>query len=252
MPSHERPRDPLTLLREASLEVLGRMPDSSNATFLVRLCLPGDAPVTEAATGRIDELGPGDMGVYKPGQGERALWDFPSGLYRREVAAYELSEALGWRIVPPTVLRDGPLGEGSVQWFVRADFAQHHFTLVEHEHHHEQLKKMAVFDILANNTDRKSGHCLLDADGHIWGIDNGLCFATDFKLRTVIWDFAGEPIDSDLLDDVARVIEDLPPGVADLLRSDELDALCHRGHSVLRAGRFPVDTTGRRYPWPLV
>ena len=127
-------------------------------------------------------------------RGERALWDFEPGLHKRERAAYLLSEQLGIGVVPPTVIRDGPFGEGSFQWFVDADHSEHYFTIHEqYAHHHDQLREIAVLDVLANNTDRKSGHCLL-ANGRVWAIDNGLCFSAPFKLRTVIWEFAGEPI----------------------------------------------------------
>ena len=130
--------------------------------------------------------------MYKPGRGERHLWDFPEAIYRREVAAYELSQALGWDIVPETVERDdAPLGPGSLQRFVPADFSEHHFTLVEHEDYHDQLRTICAFDVVANNADRKSGHCILGDDGRIWAIDNGLCFHVEPKLRTVIWEFAG-------------------------------------------------------------
>ena len=138
--------------------------------------------------------------IYKPVRGERPLWDFEPGLHRREVAAYRLSEAMGIGAVPPTVLRDdGPLGEGSVQWFVDADHREHYFTIAEQRPDlHDQLRAVALLDIVANNTDRKSGHCLLAGD-RVWAIDNGLCFAPDFKLRTVIWEFAGEALTPDQL-----------------------------------------------------
>src|SRR5207244_2601929 len=111
--------------------------------------------------------------IYKPHRGERPLWDFPDGLFRREVAAYVLSETLGWRLVPETVLRDeAPFGIGSLQRFVEADFEQHYFTLLEgDESTHGALRAMCAFDLLLNNADRKSGHVLIDGDGHIWGID---------------------------------------------------------------------------------
>ena len=132
-----------------TVNVLGRMRNASNATFLVSL---------DGADG---------LAIYKPGRGERPLWDFEPGLYRREVAAFRLSEALGLGVVPPTVLRpDAPLGEGSLQWFVNADFREHYFSLyAERPDLHDQLRAIAVFDALANNTDRKSGHCLLEIDG---------------------------------------------------------------------------------------
>ena len=143
--------------------------------------------------------------VYKPARGERSLWDFPDGLYRREVAAYELSEALGWGLVPPTVVRDdGPFGPGSLQLFVEADYEQHYFTLLDDGGHDEDvLRAICAFDIVANNADRKSGHVLRGPDGRLWAIDHGLCFHRQPKLRTVIWDFAdeavpGEPILADL------------------------------------------------------
>ena len=237
MPEDERPPDPLRLLREGELAVRGRLPWASNATFIVDICLDGHEGV----------------GVYKPRRGERPLWDFPPGLDRREVAAWELSEALGWGVVPPTVIRDGPLGPGSIQWFVEADFEQHYFTLVEDERHHDALRTICAFDLLANNTDRKSGHCLLGLDGRIWAIDNGLCFHEDFKLRTVIWEFGGEPIPPGARRDAADLVgRGLPPSLAELLDRDEQAALLHRAEAMADTAVFPVDHTGRRYPWPLV
>ena len=124
----------------------------------------------------------------------------------------------GLGFVPETVERvDAPLGPGSLQLFVPADFSQHHFTLVEDEHHHEQLRVICAFDIVANNADRKSGHCILGDDGRIWAIDNGLCFHTEPKLRTVIWEFAGEPLPAELLDDLVRVAEEPPETLRPLL-----------------------------------
>ena len=226
------------ILLNGEVELLGRMPWSSNGTFLVESTLGDDAL----------------QAVYKPRQGERPLWDFPSGLCQREVAAYELSEALGWDLIPLTVLReDGPMGEGSMQRFVDADFEQHYFTLLEDDRHHADFKRLCVFDLLANNTDRKSGHVLIDADDHIWGIDNGLAFHHEFKLRTVIWDFAGEPIPEELIHDVAGLLETgLPATLMATLDPFERDALKMRARAVVAEGTFPVDTTGRRYPWPLV
>jgi uncharacterized repeat protein (TIGR03843 family) len=240
VPADERPPGPeaLTVLAEGDVELEGRLPWSSNATFVVSLCLNG-------LSGRA---------VYKPGRGERELWDFPGGLYRREVAAYVLSDALGWGIVPETVLRrDGPFGEGSYQRFVEADFSQHYFTLVEDEAHHETLRTIATFDLLANNTDRKSGHCIVDGDGRIWAIDHGLCFHEDPKLRTVIWDFAGEAIAPSLLADVEHLCRHLPVELNALLDGGERAALARRAAALVRAGRFPdPDPSRRPYPWPLV
>ena len=154
------------------------MPWASNATFLVHL---GDEDGPRAHL----QAGP----RRAPAVGLRAR------TAPREVAAYRLSEAMGIGAVPPTVLRDdGPLGEGSVQWYVDADHREHYFTIAEQRPDlHDQLRALALLDIVANNTDRKSGHCLLAGD-RVWAIDNGLCFAPDFKLRTVIWEFAGEAL----------------------------------------------------------
>lgn len=230
--------DPRDLLGSGELELKGRMPWSSNATFLVEACLDGETA----------------HAVYKPGRGERPLWDFPSGLFTREVAAYELSSALGWDLVPLTVRReDGPLGPGSVQAFVDADFEQHYFTLFAEERHHDAFRRLCVFDLLANNTDRKSGHVLVDRDDHIWAIDNGLAFHHEFKLRTVIWDFAGEPIPDDILADVATFVDaGLPEALLALLDRFEQDALLTRARAVLAERTFPTDDTGHRWPWPLV
>lgn len=234
------PEDELALtqlLTEGDIAVEMRMPYSSNATFLVRIS-QGERSC---------------RAIYKPLRGERPLWDFAPGLHRREVAAYRLAIAMGFDFVPITVLRDGPLGEGSVQLLIDADFEQHYFTLFESQPElHDQFRDIAVFDIVANNTDRKSGHVLIDADKHVWGIDHGLCFAADFKLRTVIWEFGGEALPEPLLDAIRRVADTVPLEVASLLDSDEVEALTHRAAWLLEHRQFPVDDSGRRYPWPLV
>ena len=238
MPEDERRSDALTLLATGEIDVKGRMPWSSNATFLVSVCADGVA--TDA--------------VYKPSRGERPLWDFPSGLYRREVAAYVLDAALGWGHVPETIVRaDAPMGVGSLQRFVPADFSEHYFTLLEREEYRDALRRIAVFDLLANNADRKSGHCILGEDGWIWAIDHGVCFADEPKLRTVIWDFGGEPIPGECKADVARLAaEGLPTSLADLLSAREMEALRRRMDAVIRLSRFPDPGEGRPYPWPLV
>jgi uncharacterized repeat protein (TIGR03843 family) len=234
------PEDELALtqlLTEGDIAVEMRMPYSSNATFLVRIS-QGERSC---------------RAIYKPLRGERPLWDFAPGLHRREVAAYRLAIAMGFDFVPITVLRDGPLGEGSVQLLIDADFEQHYFTLFESQPElHDQFRDIAVFDIVANNTDRKSGHVLIDADKHVWGIDHGLCFAADFKLRTVIWEFGGETLPEPLLDAVRKVADTVPLEVASLLDSDEVEALTQRAAWLLEHRQFPVDDSGRRYPWPLV
>ncbi len=225
------------ILATGEIEIEMRMPYSSNATFLVRVTA-GEHSV---------------RAIYKPLRGERPLWDFAPGLHRREVAAYRLATAMGLEIVPLTLLRDGPVGEGSVQLLIDADFEQHYFTLHEQRPDlHPKLREMAVFDILANNTDRKSGHVLIDAGDNIWGIDHGLCFSADFKLRTVIWEFGGEEIAASLLAAVERVAGSLPLEVSSLLDDDEVVALGERAAWLLEHRRLPVDPSGRRYPWPLV
>ena len=234
--------DPVRHLLRGEIEVEGRMPYSSNATFLVHV---------------IDE-GRSHPAIYKPVRGERPLWDFEPGLHRREVATYLMSESLGFGVIPPTVLRDGPFGEGSVQWFVDADHSQHYFTIHEtHPELHDALRRMALLDVIANNTDRKSGHVLLipARDGEpasIWGIDNGLCFAAEDKLRTVIWEFGGERIPEGLLARLEPLRDAVPLDVAALLSDDEVEAVQRRARRCLESRRFPTDPTGRRYPWPLV
>lgn len=225
------------LLTDGEMEVVGRMPNSSNATLLVE--------ITHGDESR--------RGVYKPLKGERPLWDFPPGLFRREVAAYELSRALGWHQVPLTVVRDGRFGEGSVQLFVDFVPSEHYFSLHESRPDlHDDLRRMAVFDLIANNTDRKGGHVLLGDDGHVWGIDHGVCFSDEFKLRTVIWEFGGEEIPARLLDDVTGLASSLPSAVTDLLSAEEVDAMTERIEWVLENGVFPVPGSRYEYPWPLL
>jgi uncharacterized repeat protein (TIGR03843 family) len=235
--------DALRLLAEGEVEVKGRMPWSSNGTFLAEVARDGVSL----------------LAVYKPGRGERPLWDFPRGLYRREAAAWELSELLGWGLVPETVVRDGPLGEGSLQRFVEADFEEHYFTLYDRGELHDALRTICTFDLLANNTDRKSGHCLLvrDPDGdasrdRVWAIDNGLCFAADFKLRTVIWEFAGEPLSRAQLAAVAALADCVPGDVAELISPEEVEAMQRRARWLAVHKVLPGDDSGHRYPWPLV
>jgi uncharacterized repeat protein (TIGR03843 family) len=235
------PPDAVERLATAGVTVLGRMLNASNATFLARL---------DGADG---------LAIYKPGRGERPLWDFPPRLYRREVAAYVLSEALGLGVVPPTVVRpDAPLGEGSLQWFVNADFAEHYFSLYgERPDLHDQLRAIAVFDVIANNTDRKSGHCLLEVAAdrggvdHVWAIDNGLCFAANYKLRTVIWEFAGEPLPDELCRAAAGAV-DPPAELATLLDDDEIGAISARARRLVAQATFPAEQHSHGYPWPLV
>jgi len=214
-----------------------RMPYSSNATFLVSITLQ-DKTV---------------QAIYKPMRGEKPLWDFAPGLHRREVAAYRLSEAMGLNCVPPTVLRDGPNGEGSVQLLIEANPDEHYFTLFEQRQDlHDQFRAMCALDIVANNTDRKSGHVLVDKDQHVWGIDHGLCFAEDFKIRTVIWEFGGEVLPESIREAVEPLITNVPLEVATLLTTQEVLAISERAKWLIDGAAFPVDPSGRHYPWPLV
>ena len=229
------------VLREGDVEVLGRMPWSSNATFLV--CLSrGD-----------DQL----LAIYKPQRGERPLWDFPRGtLCMRERAAHAVSDALGWDIVPDTVLRDGPAGLGMMQRFIHHDPEEHYFTLLAE--HGDEFRRMAAFDIVINNTDRKGGHCLrASATGDIFGIDHGVSFHTQWKLRTVIWDFACELIPPNVCADLHRLAEelrgDLGGELEELLDRFELDALQARVRHLLATGEYPdADRDYHSYPWPTI
>ena len=225
------------VLERGTIEVRGRIADSSNVTLLVTCAVAGC------------EL----LAVYKPLAGERELWDFPPGLHRREVAARVLSDWLGWDIVPETVLReDAPFGEGSVQRVVEEDGVSHYFTVRDDPRWHHELRRIAAFDVLANNADRKSGHVLCSGD-RLWAIDHGLTFHAEPKLRTVIWDFAGTRLDRALRDDVARLADGPAPCELEaLLDEEELDALVARARGLVRAGRFPSPGAGRPYPWPLV
>jgi uncharacterized repeat protein (TIGR03843 family) len=228
------------VLAEGEMTVHGRIAGSSNVTLLVT----------------CDLTGVGQAAVYKPARGERPLWDFPSGLHRREVAAYLLSEELGLGVVPETVDRaDGPYGPGSVQRLVPEDGTSHYFTLREDPRWHPALRAIAAFDVVANNTDRKSGHVLL-AEGRLWAIDHGLAFHAEPKLRTVIWDFAGEPLPDEVAAGVARLAErGAPPALRRLLEPGEAEALVDRAAALAAEGRLPQPDEDRDwppYPWPLV
>lgn len=236
------PETALDLLATGEVEVHGLLPWSSNYTFLITV---SKHDLNAAA-------------VYKPCRGERPLWDFPRGtLAYREVAAYLVSEALNWAIVPPTVLRDGPHGNGMVQLYVHADPNEHYFTFGAE--YPDRFKQIAVFDILVNNADRKAGHCLRSHDGHIWAIDHGICFHEEPKLRTVIWEFAGEPIPERLLGDVRAFRERLAArsspvtrALGKLLAREEMSALRQRADRVLALGRYPNPGPSRHMPWPPV
>jgi len=231
------------LLAGSALEVVGRLAYSSNGTFLVRW---HDGLREQAA-------------IYKPAAGERPLWDFPSDtLYHREVAAFELSHWLGWDLVPVTVeRRDGPLGPGSLQLFVEHDPEQHYFTLMEA--HRRTFKRLAFFDILINNADRKGGHCLADGAGRVWAIDHGLTFHAEPKLRTVIWDFAGEKLPGPERRAAGRLAEHLADEGSEICRlmnlrlsQEEVRGLRARASTLSREGVFPEPIGAWAFPWPLV
>jgi hypothetical protein len=201
--------------------------------------------------------------VYKPTRGERPLWDFPTAtLARREVAAYLVSEALGWSLVPPTVYRNkGPIGAGSLQFFIQHDPEYHYFNFTEADR--QRLRPAVIFDILINNADRKGSHTLIGPDGHLWLIDHGICFHVEDKLRTVIWDFVGEPIPNQLCADLTRLHERLKPrngeasDLAELFRpylnKDEIAALAARAEDIVSSAHFPPPNPYRRpYPWPQI
>lgn len=241
----------IDLLERGSIRLLGQLAHSSNETFLVEVVNGADQTGSSSVTQR-------SWAIYKPEWGERPLRDFPPGLYRRERAAFLLSESLGWGLVPPTVVREeGPFGVGSLQLFIEHDPAEHYFTLIDtlvdgDPAHLDKLRRLAVFDVVANNTDRKAGHVLRGTDGRLWGIDHGLCFAAPFKLRTVIWDFAGERIDAGLLADVAPLADEVPAALAEHLTWFEAAALQQRVQHLLEERVLPEDPTGMRFPWPLV
>jgi hypothetical protein len=239
--------DILHLLQTGNIEPQGLLPWSSNYSFLVQV---HQAEETVAA-------------IYKPRQGERPLWDFPSGtLCQREVAAYHVSEGLGWDLVPPTILRRGPHGIGSVQYFIPHDPECHYFTFEGSADFRHALQQIVLFDIIINNADRKGGHVLIEDSedaqppNRLWTIDHGICFHEEYKLRTVIWEFAGQRIPDNLLADLtryqARLRVDQFPILQKLLSSAELLALEQRLNSIIRSRIFLQPGPGRHYPWPPV
>jgi uncharacterized repeat protein (TIGR03843 family) len=248
-------------LADGDIELEGRLMSASNATFVGTI---GDVRV-----------------VYKPMAGEQPLWDFPDGqLAHREVAAYLVSQTLGWDVVPRTWLREGPLGPGMVQLWQEVDPAQDAVDLVgssevpEHGWRHvfdgydahdrpvslihedsPELRRMAVFDVVTNNADRKGGHVLEMTGGHRYGIDHGLTFHAEHKLRTVLWGWVGEPLDPSEIDGVERVraalAADLGASLAPLLTGRELHALAARCDRLLASGQFPRPRGEMpAIPWP--
>jgi uncharacterized repeat protein (TIGR03843 family) len=242
-------------LRTGELEILGRLIGSSNNAMVVRVWEAGTPAV--AFGGEIAE---GDLlAVWKPTLGERPLFDFPIGtLTRREVAAYLVSEALGWGIVPPTLLRDGPYGEGMLQLWIEADPEADVVDLVNGDD--ARLRRIAVLDAILNNTDRKAGHLLPIPGGHLHAVDHGVTFSIEPKLRTVLWAWEGEPFDAEELAGLARVRDALGtaavPGplaaaLGELLFVDEIDATRARIGDLLTSGVFPSPSPDwPAIPWP--
>jgi uncharacterized repeat protein (TIGR03843 family) len=236
------PADDLhALLRHGEVLDCKELPWGSNYTFAVLLAR---APMPET------------LAIYKPLRGEAPLWDFPSHtLYRREYAAWRFAELLGWDFIPPTVVRDGPYGIGSVQLYIEPD---KHADYAEFaDRYADQLQRIAVFDLVTNNADRKAGHCLLDRHGKLWGIDHGLTFNEDPKLRTVIWEFRKQPIPPALLADL-RCLRDDPVRQARARRDLgawldplEVEVTFRRLDAVLELGHFPgPSAAARNVPWP--
>ncbi|HUP55783.1 MAG TPA: SCO1664 family protein [Methylomirabilota bacterium] len=233
----------LELLRDGVIDVVGRVIGSSNNAMLVTVACPGPEPLETV------------MAIYKPTAGERPLDDFPHGtLTRREVAAWHVSEASGWDIVPPTVLRGGPFGEGMVQAYVEADPSVDVVELITSAD--PRLRRMAVLDAAMNNTDRKGGHILpIDGGRHIHGVDHGVCFSTVPKLRTVLWAWRGRPMAPDELEGLGRIRDalgaELGATLRTLLARTEIRATARRVDALLASGRFPMPSpTWPAIPWP--
>lgn len=239
--------DPIEILEHGAITIRGEFLWGSNYTFLAEVSLNG-LSITA---------------VYKPSKGERPLWDFPaSSLAKREVAAYQVSEILGWNLVPPTVYRKGgPLGVGSLQLFIDHDPEYHFFNFDEADR--QRLRPVVLFDLIINNADRKGSHILKATDSHLWLIDHGVCFHVEDKLRTVIWDFIGEQIPEDLCSDISRLSSSLLSSTSTpsdahacltpFLSQIEIRALANRAERIAAVGRFPPPDPYRRvFPWPQI
>ncbi|MBW7883797.1 MAG: SCO1664 family protein [Caldilineaceae bacterium] len=233
----------LEVLQHGDIEERGLLPYSSNHSFLV-VASYGDLTLPA---------------VYKPQRGEAPLWDFEWGtLCKRETAAYLISQGLGWHLVPPTVLRDGARGLGSVQFFIDHDTEAHYFTASEDARYAPAFRQLALFDFVINNADRKSGHCLIGTDERVWAIDHGICFHVDYKLRTVIWEYSCEPIEEPLLENLTALRDiladrrcELTQQLSQLVSPSELRAVQKRLDHLLRNGAYPAPIPHRRnYPWP--
>jgi uncharacterized repeat protein (TIGR03843 family) len=230
--------DALRLLRDGELTVEGRLYDASNATLFCTVTLDGVSACC----------------VHKPIAGERPLWDFPDGtLAFREVAAYAISEATGWDIVPPTVLREGPFGLGMAQLWIDIDESIDLAALARSDH--PQLRRMAVFDAVVNNADRKGGHLLPTLEGHIYGVDHGVCFSVEDKLRTLLWRWRGKRLTDEAIDVLsglrAQLEGDLGAALAGLLHHDEVRTTISRVDRLLTSERHPLPSDDwPPVPWP--
>jgi uncharacterized repeat protein (TIGR03843 family) len=228
----------LRLLTDGELEIVGRLVEASNATLYCRVRLDGNQATC----------------VYKPVAGERSLWDFPDGtLAGREVAAYAVSEAGGWGTVPPTVLRDGPFGLGMCQLWIDIDESVDVVAMLRGSD--PRLRPIALFDAVVNNADRKGGHLLVTEKGRIFAVDHGVCFAATNKLRTLLWNWAGEPLAGEEYGLLRRLRSDLDNGLgaalADLLTPEEVKATAARVDQLLASGTLPVPTDDwPAVPWP--
>ena len=231
----------LEVLLRGEMELQGLMPWSSNYTFLVKLISRNEVSL---------------LGIYKPGDGERPLWDFPDGtLSQREFASYLVSQVLGWPKIPLTVIRDGDHGWGSVQRFIEAEYEAHYFNMRNLPAFTEDFRQMALFDYIVNNADRKGGHCLKSKNGEIWAIDHGLTFHTEPKLRTVIWEFSDEAVPGHLLQDLIRLQSlvgepEFCNIMAALISSREIEAFKARLNRLVSTGYLPPLRSGRNVPFP--
>lgn len=243
-PQDIAPKDAIEALENGELTLHGLLPWSSNYAFL----------------GTVTHNTLKFNFVYKPCKGERPLWDFEQGtLCKREVAAYLMSRALGdWVSIPPTVYRKASLGWGSLQQFIHADYEIHYFTLKDDPEYQPVFKKLALFDYLVNNADRKGGHCLLDHQGKLWAIDHGLAFHTDYKLRTVIWEYANQSIAPEALKALETFRNTFTPvsssylALSQLISPAEIEGFLHRLDNLLTSKKFPRPLGMRDYPYPPV
>jgi uncharacterized repeat protein (TIGR03843 family) len=248
----------LEILRTGDIDVIGRLVESSNNALLVRVAHPAAEPLAwePAEASPLAGLGRGFYAVWKPTIGERPLFDFPIGtLTRREVAAHAVSEAIAWSIVPPTVLRDGPYGEGMLQRWIEVDPEVDLVGLIMADD--PRLRRIALFDAILNNTDRKGGHVLPVPGGHLFAVDHGVTFSVEPKLRTILWAWEGQPFEATeraALDVAAAGLRrggPLDGALRELLAPREVVATRRRVEALLADGRFPSPNPDwPAIPWP--